>query len=154
MGREIKVNWATTSTSATNKTDTSSECIHNRNFILLFIWFFTQNTIKYLLVISHWILIRMLYMKLFHHLERFRKKTWMKTSDNIWFYLYREIKIAKFPDTQRSKGIWIISIFLRLIFLLSLGYCFIAFTNQNVSKQKGTKKKCLYLFSGCGNSYC
>ncbi len=37
MGREIKVNWATTSTSATNKTDTSSECIHNRNFILLFI---------------------------------------------------------------------------------------------------------------------
>jgi hypothetical protein len=29
MGKEIKVNWATTSTSATNKIDTSSKYIKN-----------------------------------------------------------------------------------------------------------------------------
>jgi hypothetical protein len=29
MGREIKVNWATTSTGATNKADTSSASIFN-----------------------------------------------------------------------------------------------------------------------------
>jgi hypothetical protein len=29
MGREIKVNWATTSTGGINKADTSSECIFN-----------------------------------------------------------------------------------------------------------------------------
>jgi nucleolysin TIA-1/TIAR len=27
MGKEIKVNWATTSTGAANKVDTSSECV-------------------------------------------------------------------------------------------------------------------------------
>ncbi len=33
MGKEIKVNWATTSASATNKIDTSSMYIHNRKDI-------------------------------------------------------------------------------------------------------------------------
>jgi hypothetical protein len=30
MGKEIKVNWATTSTTGISKVDTSSECLLNR----------------------------------------------------------------------------------------------------------------------------
>jgi nucleolysin TIA-1/TIAR len=78
MGREIKVNWAATSTSATNKTDTSK---HYHIFVGDIALDIDQNILY----------------------EAFSP-----------FGEISEIKIAKFPDTQRSKG-----------------YCFIAFTNQN-----------------------
>jgi len=78
MGKEIKVNWATTSSNATNKIDTSK---HFHIFVGDIAPEIDQNTLH----------------------EAFSP-----------FGEISEIKIAKFPDTQRSKG-----------------YCFIAFTNQN-----------------------
>ncbi|CAF2439704.1 unnamed protein product [Rotaria sp. Silwood2] len=78
MGKEIKVNWATTSTNTNMKVDTSK---HHHIFVGDIAPEIDQNALH----------------------EAFSP-----------FGEISEIKIAKFPDTQKSKG-----------------YCFIAFTNQH-----------------------
>ena len=140
MGKEIKVNWATTSTSGINKVDTSSMCscmLHSYLSMTLILC----RTFPY---ICWWSRARGGSKHNTRSICAFRRNFVRHAQEftiRISFIIL--IEKLKLQNLLIHKNLRVYTCFLLYywINLYYLGYCFVSFTNQNVSTRTLAMKK-------------